>query len=599
MALGRIFVRRLQLALTAAALAAVFALAPAASAQESRVPVTGLPSSLNAELRRLLREEAEPQSLFDARRQAERAAATVARLVESEGYYAAEVEPWAEGVTIFGRGVRVATGPLFIINSSRIDYLGAPPDDTTRVELDTLLDPLQPGVPAAAAPVLETEDALLLRLRAAGYPEARAEPVDALADGEAHTMDFAFQLQAGNRASFGNLRISGLERTRLDFVQSLQPWRPGERYSPQRLDEFRNRLAETGIFDSAIARLASEGQSAGGEVLSRDVEVELIEGKRRTIALGAAASTSEGAGVEAEWEVRNFSGRGDSITVAAQLATLQRRFETIYRRPHVGEYGRNVRLGVTIEDFETDAFNQTGGDISASVEEQLTPRLRGSLGVQAGYASIEDQQTRVLQTGRRDLYILSGTGKAEYIGVRDVLDPANGVRARVSIEPGLTYGDTTIAFSRLSGEASLYGELGSERLVGALRGRVGTIVGPNGAPPDRLFFAGGGGSVRGYEYQSLSPRNASGDLIGGRSLVEASAEVRWRAGERLGYVAFMDAGAAGPNVEPPIDEMRAGVGLGVRYYAGFGPLRADIAIPLDKRDGDADFQIYISIGQAF
>jgi translocation and assembly module TamA len=88
-------------------------------------------------------------------------------------------------------------------------------------------------------------------------------------------------------------------------------------------------------------------------------------------------------------------------------------------------------------------------------------------------------------------------------------------------------------------------------------------------------------------------------LIGGRSLVETSAEVRWRATKSFGLVAFVDAGAAGEDVTPPIDDMRAGAGLGLRYYAGFGPLRADIALPLDKREGDSDFQIYISIGQAF
>ena len=75
---------------------------------------------------------------------------------------------------------------------------------------------------------------------------------------------------------------------------------------------------------------------------------------------------------------------------------------------------------------------------------------------------------------------------------------------------------------------------------------------------------------------------------GGSSLVEMSAELRYRATNRLGYVVFVDAGAAADDVEPPIDEMRAGAGIGVRYYAGFGPLRADIAVPLNKREGDAD-----------
>jgi translocation and assembly module TamA len=578
----------------------LLALLPApAFAQSGRVPVEGAPQAFNSDLRRLLREEPQPETLFEARRQAERAAAIVARLLESEGYYQVEVEPWAEGVETFTRGVRVTTGPLFIYTTARIDYLGGAPDDTTRKELESLLSPIVPGIPARAQPVIETGDALLARLRAAGYPDAIAQPVDALADAREQTVEVAFQLQPGFRVAFGEVNYSGLGRTREDFLDKLKPWAPGERYTPEKLDEFRGRLAETGLFDSATARLAPAGQPASNGLIERDVEVELRERKRRTIALGATASTSDGAGVEGEWELRNLTGRGDSFKVGAQIATLERRLETTWRRPHIGRYGRNVSFGAKVEDFETDAFDQTGGSVSATIEEQLTPRVRASVGAEAGYASIADDQARQLGLERRDLYILSGTGTAEYLGVRDVLDPRNGVRARAAIEPGLTTGDTNIAYTRLSGEASLYFDIGSENLAGALRGRIGTIVGPDGAPPDRLFYAGGGGSVRGYEYQSLSPRDVDGNLIGGRSLVEMSAELRYRATNSLGYVAFVDSGAAGSNVEPPIDAMSAGVGLGVRYYAGFGPLRADIAVPLNKQEGDADFQIYISIGQAF
>jgi translocation and assembly module TamA len=596
MALGRTLLRRLWLGLAAVVLTASPLLARTANAD--RVPVAGAPASMNAELRRILRDEPAPQSLFDARRQADRAADAVSRLLESEGYYKAEVEPWAEGVDAFTRGVRVTTGPLFIINSTAIDYITTP-DEATQNALTGMLGDLSVGAPARAEPVLQTEDAMLQRLRNVGFPDAASDPVDALADGAQDTIDFTFKLKPGDRAAFGDINVSGIERTRLDFVESLKPWKPGDRYSAQRLDEFRARLSETGIFDAASARLADQGEPGVDGLVTRDVDVTLVEGKRHTIALGASASTSEGVGVEAEWVRRNLTGRGDSVTVGAQLATLQRSLETTYRLPNIGgRYGRNIRLGAKLEDFETDAFDQTGGSLSATLEEQLTRRLRGSLGVEAGYASILDSRARILQGTRRDLYYVSGSGTAEYIGVRDILDPTNGVRARLAVEPGVTYGDTTIGFTRFSGEASLYRDLWSDRLVGAVRGKIGSIIGPDGVPPDRLFFAGGGGSVRGYEYQSLSPR--IGDTpLGGRSLIETSAELRWRAGERLGYVAFIDAGAAGSNVEPPVDDMRAGVGLGVRYYAGFGPLRADIAIPLDKREGDADFQIYISIGQAF
>jgi translocation and assembly module TamA len=599
MAYGRRYLGLASQVLAGLAMLLLCLFAQPAFAQAGRVSVEGLPASFNDELRRLLREESNPQTLFDARRQADRAAGIVSKLLESEGYYQAEVEGWAEGVETFTRGVRVTTGPLFVYTSTRIEYLGGEPDEITRTELQSLIVPITDGVPARAQPVIEIGDGLIARLRHAGYPDARAQPVDALADGKAHTVELTFQLQPGFRSSFGGIKFTGLGKTREDYLLGLRPWKDGERYTPEKLDEFRGRLAETGLFDTAAARLSPEGQPGAEGLVARDVEVELKERKRRTIALGASASTSDGYGIDGEWELRNLTGRGDSITVGAQLATLERRLQTTWRRPNIKRYGRNLRFGAEVEDFETDAFDQSGANVSATVEEQFTPRVRGSLGVEAGYASILDQQSLAAGTGRRDVYILSGSGTAEYVGVKDILDPTEGLRARVAVEPGVTYGDTNIAFTRLSGEASLYGEVGSENLIAALRGRLGTIIGPNGAPPDRLFFAGGGGSVRGYEYQSLSPRNTAGELIGGRSLVEMSAELRYRATNTLGYVAFVDAGAAGSNTEPPIDQMRVGAGFGVRYYAGFGPLRADIAVPLNKEDGDADFQIYISIGQAF
>src|SRR5690606_10391285 len=181
-------------------------------------------------------------------------------------------------------------------------------------------------------------------------------------------------------------------------------------------------------------------------------------------------------------------------------------------------------------------FDQTGGNVSASLQEVLTPRLRAAVGLEAGYASILDSQARTLGSGRRNVYLLTGSATAEYVGVRDILEPVNGVRARVAIEPGITAGDTNIGYGKVSGEASIYSDFGTEGdFIGALRGKLGTIFGPNGAPPDKLFFAGGGGSVRGYEYQSISPRDGNNLLVGGRSLVEVSAEVRYRASDTLGY----------------------------------------------------------------
>ena len=134
----------------------------------------------------------------------------------------------------------------------------------------------------------------------------------------------------------------------------------------------------------------------------------------------------------------------------------------------------------------------------------------------------------------------------------------------------------------------------------ASRLKLGTIVGAEIAelPSDQLFFAGGGGSVRGYGYRSIGV-DSGGTVSGGRYLLEASAEARVRINETFGAVAFIDGGYVAADTFPGLDQLRIGAGVGLRYYTGFGPLRADIAIPLNKRSGDPDYAIYVGIGQSF
>ncbi len=136
-------------------------------------------------------------------------------------------------------------------------------------------------------------------------------------------------------------------------------------------------------------------------------------------------------------------------------------------------------------------------------------------------------------------------------------------------------------------------------LAGRLK--LGAILGgsiPLVPGPDR-FYAGGGGSVRGYAYQAVGPRYADNTPEGGLSLFEGSLELRQRLTQQWGLAAFVDAGAAGTTVTPDFRHPDIGVGAGVRYNAGFGPIRLDIATPLYRRRGDSPIQLYISIGQSF
>jgi len=184
------------------------------------------------------------------------------------------------------------------------------------------------------------------------------------------------------------------------------------------------------------------------------------------------------------------------------------------------------------------------------------------------------------------------------------VDPTRGWRFTLNATPyaDMTHSGDLFAILKLVGTSYL-DISGNGRSVLAGRAAFGTIPGGTNAsiPFDKLFYAGGGGSVRGFAYQSAGPRDAFNNPLGGASLVEGSIEFRQRIGESFGAVAFVDAGSSYTDTIPNFSQFapRLGAGVGVRYYTGFGPARLDVGFPLNKRDGDAPFGVYVSIGQAF
>ncbi len=148
-------------------------------------------------------------------------------------------------------------------------------------------------------------------------------------------------------------------------------------------------------------------------------------------------------------------------------------------------------------------------------------------------------------------------------------------------------------------DGSAYLSLGESAIL-AGRVRLGTLQGAErlDVAPSRRFYAGGGGSVRGFGYQELGPKDPNGDPIGGRSLNEAAIEVRYRFGD-YGVVAFADAGQVYESTLPEFSDLRFGAGIGGRFYTNFGPLRVDVATPINRREGEGWISVYVSIGQAF
>jgi translocation and assembly module TamA len=184
----------------------------------------------------------------------------------------------------------------------------------------------------------------------------------------------------------------------------------------------------------------------------------------------------------------------------------------------------------------------------------------------------------------------------------DKLDPKEGYRLRLTAIPSYEIYRSNI-FGTLDGQVSAYTSFGEDDRI-TLAGKVAIgslLMAPSleDVPATRRFYLGGGGTVRGYAYQEISPRNADGDALGGRSYALASFETRVKVTETIGVVPFIDVGTVSSQTYPDFSDIRAGAGLGIRYATPFGPLRLDVAMPLNKYDDGASFGIYAGIGQSF
>lgn len=564
------------------------------AAKTPRATVDGMPAALQTRANELVRvAEPAPRSVLEARNRVSTSADLLQDLLSSEGYLAAEVTP-SRIETLDAAPILVANaGNLFKVSTRTFAGRGDMVPEVAS-QLDAELAALPEGATARTANIESLDDQLVRSLRRQGYAFAHSEGIDVLASRADANVELTFLLVPGPRVALGALDLPGIDARGAKMIRSLKTWDDGDLYNPAVIDKLRTRLRSTGLYDGIGVTVAD---TAGPDGL-HTVTATLVLGDPRTVSVGATASTTEGVGVDGYWEKRNLTGRADRLRISANVATLARDLTATYERPNIGQYGRTLSLETGVRAEETDAYDLTGARIGASLAQPFSKNLTLSVGAALDATRTLDQRARIAGGIEREQLTLSFPVSANYSDVEDVLDPQSGLRLYAGTETGVSVGDKTPGYTRLHLTGSTYRAI-ADNIVGAVRAEYGAFIGSNAVPPDKLFFAGGGGTVRGYEYQSLSPRDAAGILTGGRNLFALSAEVRWRASERFGYAMFTDIGAAGDDAGSVFSDAAASVGVGLRYYPGFGPIRFDIATPLDARDGDAPVQVYISIGQAF
>ncbi|WP_122466223.1 autotransporter assembly complex protein TamA [Brevundimonas lutea] len=578
---------------------------PATAVAEPRAQVRGeMDDALREQIETAVGEvDAAIENRFQARRRAQQAAESAEALLRSEGYYQSLIEDVIEGENPPQAIVDITPGPRFTLDEPQVLWIETPPDPEVGAQA-IAENGLEPGEPGRAVEVIAAEGRIVAGLTRRGYADAEADERRVVVDHATQLVSPTYRINSGLLVRLDGIDLQTRGPTNPAWVSGLAPWEEGDVYDPEDVAELERRLLETNVYDGVAVALSPI--DATREDGLRPIVVTLTDRPRRVLEAGLYASTSEGVGVDGLWTWVNRFGRADTLRFRARAATIDSRIGADLSIPHWRRPGRTLTLGAFAVNETTDAYDRIAVTAHADLRQRLgrTSWFRYGVGLDAGQYTENrfDPVTQTPITLDRNLALLTGRGGFYMDRSNDPLNPTRGWRVSADVQPTAVAGDDSLVFLRTEAQATAYLPIrDGGRSVLAGRVKIGSIVGGEELtiPSDRLFYSGGGGSVRGYEFQGVGPRLPDNTPRGGLSVFETSVEYRHDIGESFAAVGFLDAGSIGFQETPNLSNMRYGAGFGVRYYLPFGPVRADVAFPLNKAEGDPDFQLYISIGQAF
>ncbi len=523
-------------------------------------------------------------------------------ILNSEGFYDAAVEIAAELPSTPGEPAVV----VLTVSPGQRYSMGAIAFDAPVVDpADLITKNFVPktGDPIIADLILGAEANIAVVLPQNGYPFAKVRQRDILLDSETATGDYTLPVDTGARSYFGGIRTEGSTAFDAEHVGILRRFREGNLYDSRLVDDLRAALVATGLLSTVSVEPVASSETAPDGTPYADLLVRQEAGPPRTLAASAGYSTGQGLRLEGSWTHRNLFPPEGALTVTGVIGTQEQGLGLTFGRANAGRRDRNVELGLSALHSNYDAFDAYTGRLQGIISYVSTPIWQKRLTYSYGFEVLGTSEnafdfTRGLRD-RRIYYVAALPGQVGFDTSDDLLNPTKGFRLTLRLSPEASLGTGTQIYARTMLDGSAYYSV-NDSIIVAARARVGSIAGieRGNLAPSRRYYGGGGGSVRGFGYQQLGPRDLNNDPIGGRSVNEAAVELRYRFGN-FGAVGFVDAGQIYESSIPKFDDWRFGVGIGGRFYTNFGPVRLDIATPINRQAGESKVSVYVSIGQAF
>ncbi|MGB6308646.1 MAG: BamA/TamA family outer membrane protein [Steroidobacteraceae bacterium] len=488
---------------------------------------------------------------------------------------------------------------------------------------------LTSGQPALASAVLAGGARLQTALQERGYAFAKVDPPVAYESATAPVLDLRFHVVVGSKANVGAVRFEGLKRVHEALLRARLRLHTGDAYSPSAIERARNDLLALGVFSQVSLQIGTALDDTGGV----PVTFKVHERARHAIALGAAYSSDLGGSVTVSWTDRNVFGNAEQLTVKASANDLGGSDTTglgyntsaTYLMQDFGRRDQSMQFSVGALKQSLQAYDQTARTSGVTLSRKISSYWTASV----GGTTTDEQVVQNQVTYNYTLFASPLNVSFDSTKLASPLDdPRRGIRASLTLTPTLALGHPNATFVISQLKTSGYFDLdhllpidaGRTVLAASALAGLAQGAGQTSLPPDQRFYAGGSGTIRGYAYQSVGPKFPEGpdkDLpIGGTAIEAGGLELRQRFGANFGAAVFVDAGRVSANLRAVPGEVHAGVaaipdglrigaGIGMRYYTPIGPIRLDVAVPVNSIASDRQvpgygaFQVYIGLGQAF
>lgn len=510
--------------------------------------------------------------------------------IRINGIEVSEYSAFSKIAKINSAEIIVDEGTVFAFGNTTISPL---PDGAV------LAEEFARGETARSTTIVDASTDAITAWRQNGRPKAKITQNTIAADHAAHRLDVVLKIETGGIATFGTLRVTGNTRMRENRVRKIAGLPKGETFSQDQLDKAANRLRATGIFNS-VNLIEADAISSDGSI---EITANVAEAKPRRFTFGASLSTDDGAAIEASWLHRNLLGGGEQLRFDAGITGIDGEtdgtdyeFGVTLARPATLTPDTRARLELFYGRYTEPSYTLDELTAGLTFEHRFSDQLTASAGL--AYSDIDTVDV----FGQRNFRLITLPLTLAYDTRDDKLSPSQGYFLSVGAAPFTDLKGSDDG-ARLEFDGRAYLGFGvDKKFVLAGRVQLGSLVGPDlaDAPPELLFYSGGGGTVRGQDYQSLGVTLPSGDTVGGKSFVGLSAELRAPIKGIFGGVLFADYGYIGENATlGQSGQSHSGIGAGLRIETGIGPVRVDVATPLKGGSNDNSVNFYIGIGQAF